>query len=314
MDFTPNPIQDFDVKTGQDVLDEIGKIQYHRHTEVDGTPKISYNDLTDLPESVSAAGNDTELQYNDNGSFAGIPTVTYDKTTTELNLNSGTGANDTGGDISITAGDGSNTSNGGSIMIQSGYAGGSTGSGGDVDIVASDSADSAHNGGEVYIQSGFSVDGGNGRPGNLVLAAGESSSSAATSANRGAVVMGGVNNSSVYHYYVNKTYSSGTSGTLFSFALPPSSQNNHLNPHQFIARVVGTSNNGDAVSYVVTATYARNNAAAPALIGSIQTTYTAENNAAWNATFNISSNNINLDVSFDSSPASWRAEISIISI
>ncbi len=120
------------------------------------TPNQVVNQDNGQPIGATPGGSDTQIQFNDGGSFGGSPLLTFDKSV--------------GGDLSLASPDGSGSGQGGTVAIIAG-AGGSTGIGGNIDIEAGPGNDTK-NGGQLYLQSGNAA--GSGVGGNVDIDAGGS--------------------------------------------------------------------------------------------------------------------------------------------
>lgn len=300
----PNPINA--ISEGQ--IEQLGgasvnPVGYHTHNGID-SPEL------DFP-TTEPGGNDTELQYNNNGVFDGIPTAVYDNETKDLTLAAGTNPDLlAGGNLQLLAGDTDfDGGAGGDVDITAGSATNNAGDGGNVLIQAGDAADSNHAGGNVEIRSGAS--GGTDTQGDvLIIPVGDDDET--DLGLHGRIATGTPNVAVTSRYFVSKTFNSFGTLTLATIPLPPGPQSGELNPHLIIASLTGQSLGSKAAAYIRKATYARDGSSAPQLIGSIQTDYTAETTAGWDATFAISSNNINLNITTDESPTYWAVEITII--
>jgi hypothetical protein len=123
----------------------------------------------------SVAGSNTEIQFNNEGSFGAEATFTYNKSTNDLNLissnssviigvESGTGiisgvtattADTTGGALSVTSGAGNGTGDGGGVSIIGGNGGITDSSiGGSINITGGTSSATNGDGGDVSISGG----------------------------------------------------------------------------------------------------------------------------------------------------------------
>jgi hypothetical protein len=95
------------------------------------------------PGAGSPGGSDTQVQYNNAGAFAGDADFTWNATTNAMGLGStatpttilgGAGSGGNGAALSLRAGTGDTTNNGGNITLQSGNGGATSGNSGTVSI------------------------------------------------------------------------------------------------------------------------------------------------------------------------------------
>jgi len=113
--------------------------------------------------SGSPGGSDTQIQFNDGGSFGGNSLMTFDKSASGslfLSTPAGSGSG-SGGTIDIAAGSGGSSGAGGGINITSGYAGGGNTTGGNIDIAPGDGSGSGA-GGTLYLRGGLKSSGDDG--------------------------------------------------------------------------------------------------------------------------------------------------------
>lgn len=133
------------------------QLPYHKHTGID-SPKINYNDLENLPSAGSPGGSDTEVQFNDNGSFGGMnvsgvtSVLSFDKTTGVITTNGDGGdfnmigasaaasSNGNGTNQVFGAGAGDGSGDGGTLTLSGGDAGASGGDAGDIEMITGASA------------------------------------------------------------------------------------------------------------------------------------------------------------------------------
>lgn len=101
--------------------------------------------------SGSPGGADTNIQFNNTGSFGGDADFVFNTTTKEFTLAGGVVAGP--GNITLAAFDESGTGTGGNVFISAGAGGATAGDGGNFDIVAG-SAATEGNGGGVTIEAG----------------------------------------------------------------------------------------------------------------------------------------------------------------
>jgi hypothetical protein len=61
--------------------------QVSNSTTINGVPIASYSNILTAATGISAAGSNTQVQFNNNGSFGASATLTFDYTTGKLSLN-----------------------------------------------------------------------------------------------------------------------------------------------------------------------------------------------------------------------------------
>lgn len=153
------------------------------------------NEVTISSTAISSpGGSDTQIQFNDGGSFGGDSGLTFDKNNDILTLGlensdgtltarTATSGDTAGGSLVMTAGNGLGTGSGGAIGIVSGT-GGETGNGGTANLSGGDGGSTSGTGGTVTI-SGGSAQGGNSNGGSVRLQSGQ----AAGAGTSGAVIV-----------------------------------------------------------------------------------------------------------------------------
>lgn len=115
-------------------------------------------------DTTDPAGNDTDIQFNDAGSFGGEDTLTFDKTTNTVTLGvedstavfKGADASTTstpGGTVEVRGGEGSTNDIGGEARLIGGE-GGPTGNGSNAEVVGGDAGGGNGNGGNALLQGG----------------------------------------------------------------------------------------------------------------------------------------------------------------
>lgn len=120
----------------------------------------------------SPGGANTDVQFNDNGSFGGNDGFTYDITTTLLVQLTNAGDTLDGGQVQINGGPGGATSGaGGQVVVQSGNAT-TIGTGGRIFIAAGDGGSTSGDGGRTQVQAGSANGGGVGGALNLFAGTG----------------------------------------------------------------------------------------------------------------------------------------------
>lgn len=228
--------------------------------------------------SGGVAGSDTQIQFNDGGVLGADSTFTYDKTTYTLTV--GVGDNTTtiqspgeGGPISIKTSDIATSGVAGTITLNPGAGKGSSNSSGDIRLTSRNAGDS------------------NARQGRVVI----------------------TNDSVFSERFTNGTSTSNAtpvSTTLFTMAGTVSA----LVVAKVTARRVGGTAGtvGDSAAYIRKALY-KTISGTTTLVGSIVDDFTAEDQAGWDCTFNISTNDIQLQVTgATDNTISWFWEIMII--
>ncbi len=107
----------------------------HTHRDYDMSKK--------LPAGAVPGGSDTDIQFNDGGSFGGDANLQwtkgadggFDQNIGHFNVFAGTKSNGVGADVIISAGVGTGSNNGGNLTINANDSGASGGIGGEVDIL-----------------------------------------------------------------------------------------------------------------------------------------------------------------------------------
>lgn len=280
----------------------------------------------------SPGGSSTQVQFNDGGAFGGDAGFTWDKTNDILTVGiagafgsiktptGGAGVN--GGSLLIETGvGGTSDGTGGDITIGAGDGGATDGAGGSVQVNAGD-ADGAGDGGLVTIISGAGENGGNitviagnaqnaGQGGNVTIYGGTNTDTNGLGGNITLAPGGGDTGGSkdgevAFEYSAHTTTYAGlfatttnaTPASMEGVALTvPSSSLMTIHAKVYAIRTGGSSGVAqDSASYYIIATYKRVGAAAPTLVGSITNLYTAEDQSGWDATFVVSSNDIQIQV------------------
>jgi len=199
----------------------------------------------------------------------------------------------TGGSIDITGGTGYGAGTGGSLTLTAGNGGSDVG--GSITL----------NGGS----GGTNTDGG-----NVTLHAG----ALAGTGNDGEILFrqpGSTNSTFLKHQLGRTATTDATQTTAYTKTLSADSM---INIQAFVSarRTGGTGGtNGDCAGYVVIGTYQKVGAGGATLVGSVTAVHTAENQAAWDATFTVSGNNVLLSVTgAANNNITWRWHIQYISI
>jgi hypothetical protein len=339
----------------------------HKHLgDVDQTQKLAST-------ATSPGGSDTQVQFNDGGSFGGDARLTWDKINHSLQI-TGSSGNDilkihnnaldvdidfevnSGGNgagrifaiqnssgagpaLSVEAG-GSFDANGdgGTLTLLGGAAGATSGDGGGVAIAGSAGA-GAGDGGGIAIEAGaaggtsgtggalnlYAGDGGDG--GNVNIRAGGSTAAstagsdvnitpgAGTGAKNGNVVvnLGGgttIGDEGLFRiigspagngpHTVRQIFTIRTTDatpSAHSFLTLPVSRSTFVEVRISARRTGGSAGtDGDSAGYVRRAAYKRSSAGTTTLIGAVQDDFTVEDQAAWDATLVISTNDIQVQV------------------
>lgn len=337
---TPNPLQPNGY--GGVVSDDQTPVPFHTHDGVN-SPKLN---------TGGVAGNNMEVQYNDNGTQAGDPYFRWDKNNAQVLLGSATDGIDAfiqgpngaaasdedgtnvkifsgtgdgsgdGGNMDIFAGDAGLTGDGGSSTFAAGNGGSSSGDGGDLTLQAGSA--SSGNGGTTFILAGGGV---SGNGGNVTLSpgAGDGSGKKAgdvivrakvgtNSADQGRFVIYN-NSNAASQRIVGQIQTTDATPTTYKIATTNAPSSLFIEARVTAGRTGGTSGtDGDSAAYIRRALYRRASAGAPTLVGSIQDGFTAEDQAGWDATLVISSNDIQLQVTgAANNNINWRFEIFYIS-
>ncbi len=148
-----------------------------------GTSCSSFTVLGSSPITITSSGapggSNTQIQFNDSGSFGGSSFFTFDKTLPEVTLYDASlgadfiiGAPDNTGNILGVTATTSNTP-GGSLVIQGGD-GTDAESGGNIDIIGG-SAGATADGSDISIRASDAGGGGNGNGGNVLIVTGNKS-------------------------------------------------------------------------------------------------------------------------------------------
>lgn len=172
----------------------VAKTPYHTHNGLD-SPKLNASTV-----GVGAAGSDTQVQFNNNGTLGASSRLSFLNASAELIVGDGSiggtvaggdadsGSGNPGSSITLQGGRGDGTGIGGAVNLQGGLPGLSggdggdvviqsglgalVGKGGDVDIQAQVGGDTSGDGGAVNITSG-SAQGANSVGGNINATAGD---------------------------------------------------------------------------------------------------------------------------------------------
>lgn len=154
------------LNNGTYVAGAVTEFNFVNPTSITTTGKAQrrVNITTGSGGSGTPGGSDTQVQFNDGGSFGGDTAFTWNKTTNSLTvgLENSTGsiltptattADTTGGSLDIISGDGNSLGDGGALSIASGV-GGDTGSGGNISITSGASGGTSGNGGFFLVEAG----------------------------------------------------------------------------------------------------------------------------------------------------------------
>ncbi len=211
-----------------------------------------------------------------------------------IHIIAGDGDGDNGGDIEITAGS-DVSDDGGPVTITAGSGGGT---GGDVDITAG-TGDGG--GGNINIRSGggstdiagdifLNTDGGVSKHGDIWL----NMSSSSVLGEEGSLLNLG-SPASAGGLTMNKTFKlTTTDATPLKQKIFTLAEDKAVTVKMSIAAL--DSSGGNSAGYIRYATYKRQVSGSATLVGSISSPFTVENDAAWDATFTISSNDIQVQV------------------
>lgn len=143
-----------------------GQLLSASSTSSSGFAWVSTSSLGITGGSATPGGSDTQIQFNDGGTFGGTSTFTYDKTTRTLTLGQeattffltakdAVSSNTSGGVLNIYGGDGNGNASGGTTRLYGGT-GGVTGDGGSISILAGNGGATSGIGGSLDIRSGYS--------------------------------------------------------------------------------------------------------------------------------------------------------------
>ena len=247
---------------------------FRRYKMIDGT-------WQEIGGSGGVGGNNQEIQYNDNGVLNGIPTAIYDNITKSIQLQGGD--ENTGGYVDIVGGSSPDHTvvNGGEVF---------TGGPGDGEVFISGGGfiSTNGNGADVFLQGGQGV--GSGKKYGSILISSKGRGFPTNSVFQGRFIHTDQLNSYIYRKAGWFETTDATSQTWRIETLADKSS--FLVEAQISA---GVHNGGNAAAYIRRALYKRNGGA-PTLVGSIQDALTIEDDASWDATFVISSNDIQLQV------------------
>ena len=260
-------------------------------------------------------GSDTQIQFNDGGSFGGNAQMTFDKTAGGgILLQASTGpSNGVGGNIDITAGDGG-AGGGGAVNITGGLgsAGGSTGGG--VAIVSgsaiagntsaadiqinSGSGSGSGSGGDVFVLGGDGGATGAGGDVQILAGAGQGGASNGEVIIRGGSFIFSNPTGSVVEnrFFAIVTTTDATPTTIYTYLAGTST------PAMLEARVVAKETSGsgaatvDSAAYIRRGLFKRIGTGSATQIGSTQDGFTAEDQAGWDVTFATSGNNVLVQV------------------
>lgn len=304
-------VSNFEIKQGT-----VPFIFDHANKRIIKTPTVQ---TYTIGFTAGPAGSDTQIQFNDGGVMGADADFTWNKSTDTLTLGSfATIATPSGEDLNILLGAG------GGLFLDT--ADGTTP--GDVAITAGDSNSGTNDGGDIRLEAGNPN--GAAIAGNITLTGGQSSTSGASggnliftpgstsgtnnSAGKVQALLASGNGTGKDSVFEITTTSNGqpsrrTTGRILTTDGSATSASSRRMPTMdndstlFIKAMVtarrtgGTSGSaGDSAGYEITAVYNKDGAAAPTIVGAIQADFTVEDQAGWNATFVVSSNDVLLQV------------------
>jgi hypothetical protein len=287
------------------------------------------DEIANVPTS-SPGGSNTQVQFNDGGSFGGSAGIRWNKTDEILTLGSddnlyglidtptggsidivvasAVGANN-GGGIGIFAGDSGLSGNrtGGSIDLLAGQ-GNDSGSGGDINIAAGEGRGTNPVGGNVVLEGATEIN-----PGDVIIKAGDDGTASSASTLGGRIVFTRTNHGFIVKkYYGNKSTTDGTPTTIISHPISASSSN-FFTANVHAIRTSGSAGSAqDGASYTFQALYKRVGTGSPTLVGSVLG-FTAEDQSGWDSTFVTSGNNVNLQATgATDNNISWISELTVM--
>ena len=247
-----------------------------------------------------AAGDDQEVQFNDGGAMGADPNFKWNATEKRIELDSNTNI------PALKRGNGN-----GSILVEGG------------DATIGDSP-----GGQGILRGGLGHGTGpQGNGGPAVVAGGYAEDVDPYTADGGPAYIlggGGLNPGPIYmgvtqiersgpgifteRRYGRLTTTNATQATLMSFTIPDYS--NRAIRAYISAYDTNPVGSGNSAAYVLTALYKRSYGGSTTLVGSIQNDFTAEDNAAWDATLDISDNAVRVRVTGQGSTnIFWKCEL-----
>jgi hypothetical protein len=278
-------------------------LRYHKHLGSDETNKLA----SSSSGSGTPGGSDTQIQYNDAGSFGGSASFTWDDSTKTFTVG------DAADTATLQTPGGTGTQAGGSLLIDAGNGGGTSGNGGDISLYAGDDSGGADAGGNIILDAG-----GGGIDGAVYLRHATNGSGLTGDALGGIIFAGGTaQNGNLMHFIIPNTATTQTTTAtpkdIFSYLLPEDRS------ALFILRVVGrrtggsSGASGDSAGYIQVGLYKRAGAGAPTLVGSLNNLFTAESQAGWDCTFGVSSNNIIVTVTgATNNTIQWLGEVIMV--
>ena len=273
-----------------------------------------------ITAGVGAAGSDTQVQFNDSNLLGGDSDFTWNKTTNllslgTLNLDGGTttpslyaddAAADTNGEsLQILGQNALSNANGGDVELFGGA--GVNGSGGSVELIGGNGATDGL-GGSIVLDGGTAAGSqrnGDGRADVLETDETKKNGRFILSSNGGPVIQKMVG---------TMTTTNATSATTTIETLPTA------DVMYLEARVTGHRTGGaagtadDSAAYRFSAAYKRVASAAPTVMTAIQSDFSVEDQAGWDATFVVSTNDLRLQVTgATDNNITWHYEITYIS-
>lgn len=131
--------------------------------KTDGTGVTSW--ATGSGGGGTPGGNDTDIQFNDSGSFGGEDTFTFDKSTNTVTLGAedsfatilapdATTTDTNGGSLLVSSGAGDGAADGGDMDFTSGSGGATSGKGGDLKMYAAPATGGDSDGGDLILRAG----------------------------------------------------------------------------------------------------------------------------------------------------------------
>lgn len=300
-----------------------------------------YDRSLPLPTRVQAGatpgGSNTQVQFNDGGALGGDISLTWDKTNDILYVPYIQGQDSTGGLILISPNGESATVAGGALTISAGTGNGSA-NGGDVNI-NSGSAGSSGDGGSTIIQAGAGATAGaggyvgiyagsggssNGPPGDIFLVPGKYDADkysgsvyvnlTNTSGGQGYFILSntGIESNNISYRYLHYIQTTNATTTTLSNITTLAVSKSILVEARIVAKRTGGSSgtDGDSAMYVRRAGFKRDSTNPSAAVGAVQDVFTVEDQAGWDATIALSTNDVIVQVTgAANNNITWHAEI-----
>jgi len=240
---------------------------------------------------TSVAGSDTEVQFNDGGSFGADSDFTWDKSTRTLGL----GAEDSGGTVTLKGANTGSTGDGVGITVYGGDGNLGNGNGGNVTLRGGDADSGGDTPGDIILQPGVN-DGTANRMGNVrATISFDQDGGSIDVGDSYFEIFNGRDNTSIQRKATGLTTTNATPTNAFLFTAA-SDESYYAEVKVLARRTGGTAGSaGDSASYLIVGCF-KDISGTTTQVGSTSKLVEIESQAAWDVDFNISTNTVQLQV------------------